>query len=98
MFGQILDLILFPIKEFLKLLVDDRITDYLGFSVMAGIVTCVITLIVIKALVNTTYVGEGTNSIHMSHVRSEAREARKVQRDVERRRFNYIRSKFDEFF
>lgn len=63
MFGQILDLILFPIKEFLKLLVDDRISDYLGFSVMAGIVTCVITLIVIKALVNTTYVGLGRSAM-----------------------------------
>lgn len=57
MFGQILDLILFPIKELLKLLVDQRITDYLGFSPMAGIVTLLVIFIVVKALVNTTYVG-----------------------------------------
>lgn len=63
MFGQILDLILFPIKELLKLLVDDRITSYLGISPMAIIVTCIITLIVIKALVNTTYVGLGRSAL-----------------------------------
>lgn len=64
MFGQILDLILFPVKELLKLLVDERITDYLGFSPMAGIVTLLVITIVVKALVNTTYVGSGNRSIH----------------------------------
>lgn len=63
MFGDILDLILFPIKELLKLLVDDRITDYLGFSPMAGIVTLLVILIVVKALVNTTYVGLGRSAL-----------------------------------
>ena len=64
MFGDILDLILFPIKELLKLLLDQRITDYLGFSPMAGIVTLLVITIVVKALVNTTYVGSAGRSIH----------------------------------
>lgn len=63
MFLQILSMILYPFKELLKLLTDSRIFNYLGFSLISGIVTCVIILIVIKALVNTTYVGLGRSSL-----------------------------------
>ena len=62
MFLQILSMILYPLKELLKLLNDSRISNYLGFSLISGIVTCVIILIVIKALVNTTYVGMGRST------------------------------------
>lgn len=46
------DMILFPIKEILKLFVDPRLTDFLGVSLMSAIVTGVLTLLVFKALIN----------------------------------------------
>lgn len=57
MLSQLFDLIIFPIKECLKMLVDDRITAYLGVSVMECIVTGMIALIVIRALVTPAGVG-----------------------------------------
>lgn len=53
MLGQILDLITFPITQFLLMLKDDRITSYLGVSVLGIAVTCMIILIVFNALVST---------------------------------------------
>lgn len=46
------DMILFPIKEILKLYVDPRLTDFLGVSLMSAIVTGVLSLLVFKALIN----------------------------------------------
>lgn len=81
MFGEILDIILFPVKELLKLLVDQRITDYLGFSPMVGIVTLLVITIVVKALVNTTYVGLGSSSLIHSRRRAEYRSFRQSRSD-----------------
>lgn len=53
MLGQILDLITFPITQFLLMLKDARITSYLGVSVLGIAVTCMITMIVFNALVST---------------------------------------------
>lgn len=46
------EMILFPIKEILKLYVDPRLTDFLGVSLMSAIVTGVLSLLVFKALIN----------------------------------------------
>lgn len=57
MLSQLFTLVLTPIEECLKMLVDDRITAYLGVSVMSCIVTALIMLIVVRALVNPTAIG-----------------------------------------
>ena len=57
MLTDLFTLVLLPIEECLKLLIDDRITAYLGVSVMSCIVTGMIMLIVFRALVNPTAIG-----------------------------------------
>lgn len=57
MLVQLFDLVLTPIQECLKLLVDDRITSYLGVSVMECIVTAMLMLVVVRALVNPSAIG-----------------------------------------
>lgn len=57
MLGRLFDTILYPVVELLKLLDDQRITDYLGVSLISCIVTCMIMLIVIRALVNPSAIG-----------------------------------------
>lgn len=63
MLGQILDLITFPVTQFLLMLKDDRITSYLGVSVLGIAVTCMIVMIVFNALVSTVDVGGTAASI-----------------------------------
>lgn len=46
------DMILYPIKEILKLFVDPRLTSFFGVSLMSAIVTGVLSLLVFKALIN----------------------------------------------
>lgn len=55
MLSDMMDLILYPVGELLKLLVDNRITSYLGVSVLGIAVTCACALIVVSALVNRVY-------------------------------------------
>lgn len=76
MLGQIIDLILFPVKELLKLFLDERLTSYLGVSVIGIAVTCMITVIVVSALVNRVNAGELAASIINSKDRQKAREER----------------------
>lgn len=57
MLSQLFDLVLTPIQECLKLLVDDRITAYLGVSLMSCIVTAMLMLVVVRALVNPSAIG-----------------------------------------
>lgn len=66
MLSQLFDLIIFPIKECLKMLIDDRITAYLGVSVMECIVTGMLALIVIRALVTPAGLGSSINRIGSS--------------------------------
>lgn len=82
MLGRLFDTILYPVVELLKLLDDQRITDYLGVSLISCIVTCMIMLIVIKALVNPSAIGsmavERENIKTAKANKVAAQEARKV--------------------
>ena len=57
MLGQIFDMILYPVQECLKMLTDSRITSYLGVSLMGCIVTCMLAMIVVRALINPSAIG-----------------------------------------
>lgn len=73
MLGQILDLITFPITQFLLMLKDDRITSYLGVSVLGIAVTCMIVLIVFNALVSTVDVSGFASALNRrDRVRSKS--------------------------
>lgn len=51
------NMILYPVKEFLKLFIDDKLTSYLGVNLMGAIVTGIIMMIVFKTLVNPVAIG-----------------------------------------
>lgn len=53
MLSDIMDMITFPVVQFLLMLKDENIESYLGVSVLGIAVTCMIVLIVFKALVPT---------------------------------------------
>jgi hypothetical protein len=53
MLADIMDMITFPVVQFLLMLKDENISSYLGVSVLGIAVTCMIVLIVFKALVST---------------------------------------------
>lgn len=53
-----MDVITFPVMQLLLMLKDDRITSYLGVSVLGIAVTCMIIMIVFKALVSTVNAGD----------------------------------------
>lgn len=79
MLGQIFDMILLPIQEYLKMLADTKIETYLGVSLIGCIVTCMLTLIVIRALVNPSAIGSMAverENIKTAKANKAAREAR----------------------
>lgn len=53
MLADIMDMITYPFVQFLLMLKDERITSYLGVSVLGIAVTCMIIMIVFHALVST---------------------------------------------
>lgn len=53
MLSDIMDMITFPVVQFLLMLKDENIQSYLGVSVLGIAVTCMIVLIVFRALVPT---------------------------------------------
>lgn len=53
MLPDIMDMITYPVVQFLLMLKDENIESYLGVSVLGIAVTCMIVLIVFKALVPT---------------------------------------------
>lgn len=59
MAGLLANGILFPIKEFLKMMSSSVIEGFLGFNLISGIVTGIILLIVIRALVQSIGAGAG---------------------------------------
>lgn len=63
MLADIIDLIMFPVGQFLLMLKDSRIESYLGVSVLGIAVTCMIIMIVFNALVNRVDVGGTAASI-----------------------------------
>lgn len=63
MLADIMDMITYPVVQFLLMLKDERITGYLGVSVLGIAVTCMITLIVFHALVNNVNAGWSAASI-----------------------------------
>lgn len=58
MLGQMMDVISFPVVQLLLMLKDERITAYLGVSVLGIAVTCMIVLIVFRSLVSTVNAGD----------------------------------------
>lgn len=63
MLADIMDMITYPVVQFLLMLKDERITSYLGVSVLGIAVTCMIIMIVFNALVNRVDVGSTAASI-----------------------------------
>lgn len=63
MLADIIDLIMFPVGQFLLMLKDSRIESYLGVSVLGIAVTCMITMIVFNALISRINVGDSAASI-----------------------------------
>lgn len=80
MLGDIIDMILIPVKNYLDMLLDERITSYLGVSVLGIAVTCMITLIVVAALVNRINAGAGAASIMNTQDTIRRREERQAAR------------------
>lgn len=76
MLSQIMDLITYPVVQLLLMLKDERITSYLGVSVLGIAVTCMITLIVFRALVSTVNAGDVAASIGNRKHRISSRESR----------------------
>lgn len=76
MLGQMMDAISFPVVQLLLMLKDERITAYLGVSVLGIAVTCMIVLIVFRALVSTVNPGEVAASIGNRKHRISSRESR----------------------
>lgn len=84
MLGQILDLISFPITQFLLMLKDDRITSYLGVSVLGIAVTCMITMIVFNSLVSTVSSDVSSFATHLPKKKSIGQNAiRKLLVDLD---------------
>lgn len=82
MLSHVINIILYPVKELLKLLVDDRITSYLGVSPMAIAVTCMITLIVVAALVHRVNAGtEAASILHTKDLNRRREEIRSSRSD-----------------
>lgn len=70
-----MDVITFPVMQLLLMLKDDRITSYLGVSVLGIAVTCMIIMIVFKALVSTVnagdYAASAGNRLHRIKTRKD---------------------------
>lgn len=67
MLGQIVDMILFPIRKFFEMLMDNNIKSYLGVSVLTIIVTMFCISIVVRALISSTGVGGGLGEFLTSY-------------------------------
>lgn len=63
MLGTYIDIILYPVRELLQLLVDPRLTEHLGVSVLGIAVSSAIVLIVVTALVTRINAGDLANSV-----------------------------------
>lgn len=63
MLGTYIDIILYPVRQLLQLLVDPRLTEHLGVSVLGIVVTSAIVLIVVTALVTRINAGDLANSV-----------------------------------
>lgn len=72
MLGTYIDIILYPVRQLLGLLVDPRLTEHLGVSVLGIAVTSAIVLIVVTALVTRINAGDLANSV-FSVVRNKER-------------------------
>lgn len=63
MLGTYIDIVLYPIRQLLNLLVDSRLTEHLGVSVLGIAVTSAIVMIVVTALVTRINAGDLANSV-----------------------------------
>lgn len=63
MLSTLINLIVYPIQELLKLMADSRLTDFLGVSLIACLVTCFITIIVVRSLINPIVMGRSLTGV-----------------------------------
>lgn len=75
MLSDIINLILIPIRYFITLLFDDGLENYLGVPVIAIPVTGIITLIVIKALLNPVAIASAGRT-YFTHTKADPKPQR----------------------
>lgn len=88
MLADIMDMITYPVVQFLLMLKDERITAYLGVSVLGIAVTCMIIMIVFNALVNRVDAGGSAASILRTQDIKRQR-AERADRAADRESYEY---------